>query len=308
MFKKITGILLSALLILPFAGCDRGGETPSPTQDPKPPVFANFVDDFVLLSEAVVSSTLPPIATDGNYPSEVNGEGVLFGDKTVSISVKTDGAGVVVTVDGKTLSFYAENFMGANIVDINKDDNLHELAIYSEGASADPSVAFIRYDGTTLKNITHTYERETFTHTSNNLYGYLDADETDVLPTYGAMWTNQHGYVVTSFQQIGFTSPRLALGYFALENDTWVEYTIPAETEETYTVGNDFKAFFTPMDNPPVDYAHSSFVQNYDFDAMREFKKGQSIKLLGYGEMYSYYTFYVDIDGEKGDLAFWIGD
>lgn len=312
MFKKTAGILLSASLLFTFVGCTpHDGAQSSPSPSPTAPaeqVFTNLTDNFVLLSEAVVPSSLPPVVYDGEYPSEVQGEGVLCGDKTVSITLKTDGSDVNVSVDGKSLSFYAENFMGANIVDLKKGDNLYELAVYSEGPSADPSVAFVRYDGTNLKNIMRTVSHETFSYTSESLDAFLGADADDILPTYGPLWTNQNGIVITPFQQIGFTTPRIALSYYVLENDTWTEHEVPIKADETYTVSNDFKAFFTPMDMPPVDYAHFSLVQNYDLEARREFKKGQTMKLLGYGEMHGYYTFYVDIDGEKGVLAFWTGD
>ena len=49
-------------------------------------------------------------------------------------------------------------------------------------------------------------------------------------------------------------------------------------------------------------------MKEFNFDNMSSFKKGQKIQLIDYGDIYNYYSFYVDIDGEKGVLAFWLGD
>ena len=310
MFKKCTLVILSFLLLFSTAGCglDKSPAAPSAPEKNVPRVFANLEDEYVLLSDAVVESTLPPIAKDGNCPPRVNGEGVLYGDKKSSISVLAETMDATLTVDGVSIPVSLENFLGANIVDLIEGDNFHELALYVDGPSADPSVTFVRFDGKTLTPIINEYKTGSFSYTSAEIYGDFYADEKDVIPTYGAIWTNRKDSIVTSFQQIGFTSPRIALSRFVLSGNTWKEEKLSPKVEGIHEVSETFKTFFTPMENPPVDYGHYSFIQGYDENKMREFKKGDKIEFLGFGEMYGYYTFYIKTGSEKGVLAFWLGD
>ncbi len=309
MFKKCTLALLLIALLVTLAGCGiEKSPNPQTPDEKKPGVFANLEDEYVLLQDAVVESTLPPIASGSNAPAHISGEGVLYGEKKSSISVDTETMDATLTVDGISIPVSLENFLGANIVDLNKDDGFNELALYVDGPSADPSVTFVRFDGKTLKPIENVYEMGSFSYTSPQIYGDFYADEKDVIPTYGAIWTNQKGSIVTSFQSIGFTAPRIALSRFVLSGDAWKEEKLSPKVEGTHEVSETFKTFFTPMDNPPIDYGHYSFTQGYDDNKMREFKKGEKIEFLGYGEMYNYYSFYIKVGNETGVIAFWLGD
>ncbi len=309
MFKKCTLIMLTLALLLSASGCGlEKSPNPAVPDEKTPGVFANLEDEYVLLSDTVVESTLPPVSKTTLNPSRVSGEGVLYGEKKSSISVNAESMDATLTVDGISVSVTLENFLGANIVDLNGGDEFHELALYADGPSADPSVTFVRFDGKTLKPIENVYAFGSYSYTSPQIYGDFHADEADILPTYGAIWTNRKGSIVTSFQGIGFTAPRIALSRFVLTGDAWKEEKLSPNIEGTHEISETFKTFFTPMEYPPVDYGHYSFVQGYDENKMREFKKGDKIEILGYGEMYDYYTFYIKTGSEKGVLAFWLGD
>ena len=310
MFKKCTLAMLSIALLITAPGCgiDKNPAKPAKPVEKTPRVFANLEDEYVLLSDAVIESTLPPIARGGNASDVVSGEGVLYGEKKSSITVNAETMDATLTVDGVSIPVSLENFLGANIVDLNKEDGINELALYVDGPSADPSVTFVHFDGKTLKPIENVYETDSFTYTSPEIYGEFYADETDVVPTYGAIWTNRKGSIVTSFRNIGFTAPRIALSRFHLIGDSWKEETLSPKVEGTHEISETFKTFFTPMENPPVDYGHYSFIEGYDENKMREFKKGEKIEILGYGEMYGFYTFYIKTGNETGVLAFWLGD
>lgn len=269
--------------------------------------FLNLAGTFKPLKEAVVSSPFPELSENCDYPVSILGEGVLCGNIKSKITINAESYEVEVIVNENSTVIYAESFLGADIIDLDTDDNYCEIAIYSAGPSMDPTVDFIRYDGEKLIPISWYDETG---YSSSGIYGYYEADEKDILPTFGAIWTDGNGRIVTSFDNIAFTDKRIALRYMQIKGNEWTETVLDKldPLPQEFIVSEDFDAFFTPCDDAPANYDNDIFMKNFNFDSMSSFKKGQKIKLIDYGRMYNYYSFFVDIDGEKGVLAFWLGD
>lgn len=300
--KKLLSVLALTVLVLSLASC--GGEKADYT-------FGNISEEFVLLSEAYVPSTLPaPYKAGEGFYDEITGKGVLFGDTESEISIKSDdGITVTVTIDGKRINMYAEGLEGAQIVDLDTNDNMNELAIYSAGPSMDPSIHFVRFDGEKASLIYFVESDDdvmkSFVPTS--MYGYHGGTEADTAPTYGAVYTNKQGKILHSMQYIGFTDPRYALSYYQLEGDCLVlKELTPDNLPKDFKTSAPVHAFFTPMDTAPEKYEDPKLFNN--FENPREFGVGTEFKILGYGKCYNYYAFFVEIEGEKGVMTFWTGD
>lgn len=273
--------------------------------------FENIDGEFVPLKDASVTNDFYKISSEmceEGCTDPITYTGKLYNniDSKIVINVISD-VEMSIEIDGKILNVYQEAFTGADIVDLNIDDEYNELVLFANGPSNDPTASFYRYDGDEIIPIYCGDEESGFK--SELIYGYYEADEKDVLPTYGAIWTDQKGRIITSFDNLGFTDERIVFSYFEEDNNSWVQkkldYTV---TDKQYSITQDFDTFFTHQDTEPENYADDKYMCEYNFDNMTKFKKGQKVKLLGYGELYSYYAFYVDVDGKKGVMAFWIGD
>lgn len=300
--KKLLSVLILTFIVLSLASCESGK---------KDYTFANLNEEFVLLSEAVVPSTLPaPYKAGEGFYNEITGKGVLFGDAESEISIKSDdGITITVTIDGKHSNMYAEGLEGAQIVDLDTNDNMHELAIYSAGPSMDPSIHFVRFDGEKVSLIYFLEGDDavmkSFVPTS--MYGYHGGTESDTAPTYGAVYTNKKGKILHSMQYIGFTKPRYALSYYQLEGESLVLKELSADNlPQSFKTSAPVHTFFTPMDTAPEKYEDPKLFNN--FENPREFKEGVEFKILDYGKCYNYYAFFVEIEGEKGVMTFWTGD
>ena len=274
-------------------------------QTQKNQVFENLNEEFVLLKETIVDSPFSTVE-DFTMLKKASSKAVLYDNTPCDIEVEYDGIDLTVKVGGESVTIYAECLCDIKIVDLVEKDNLYEIAVSSDGPSADPSVCFIRYDGSSLTPI---YNKDT-EYDYCNIYGDLTANETDVYPTYGAIWTNKKGTLITSFQNIGFTSPRIALSCLELkDNNTWSEALFKEpEFPVTYTISESFDGFFTPMDEAPKDFDDSEFIFGVPFEERTHFGKGDEITILDFGPLYNYYSLYVDYNGIKGVLAFWLGD
>ena len=211
MFYKIICIFSVVLVV---ASCSKKAEVVDTDN-----VFCNIDDEFVVLSDAVVEDGFSEFFEDYEYPKEISGKGKLYGERVSDIAIVTDGYDTQIIVDGMNYEIYCESMYGANIVDLNINDGFYEIAIYSEGASADPTVDFLRFDGKEIIPIT--YYNEKWDYEGSGIYGYFGAGEADVLPTYGAVWTNKKGTIITPFQNIGFTDKRIALSCFKLVGNEW---------------------------------------------------------------------------------------
>ena len=271
-------------------------------------VFQNIDEEFVLLKDTVIVDSFSEFFDDYEYPKSVSGKGILYGDRMSDIAIVTNGYDAKVIIDGMSAEIYCESMYGANIVDLDSDDGFFELALYSEGASADPTVDFIRFDGKEIEPIT--YYNEEWDYESSGIYGYFEADETDVLSTYGAIWTNRDGTIITSFQNVGFTDKRIALSCFKLSGNEWElkDLTDTIDLSQKYVISEDFAAFFTPLQKVPVSFESEQYLHDFDFEKQINFEKGQEIEIIDFGELYDYYGFYVKSGGEKGVVAFWTGD
>jgi hypothetical protein len=206
---------------------------------------------------------------------------------------------VRITVDDSSIDLYCESLESVCMVDLNTNDNFYELALYSTGPSMDPSIDFLHYDGVDIIPVTYDLE--------SGLYGDVNADIDDVYPTFGPLWTDKKGRIITSLDNAAFTHTRIAFAYYVLDNHTFKKYDIEGiKLPYDSVISNDFTAYFTPCENEPDYFENYNYINNSD--KVREFKKGQSVQIISYGKMYQYYAFYVNIDGEKGVLAYFLGD
>lgn len=315
--KKISILIIALILSCTMTGCIKNtpaGNDANTANDNKNAitqeqdgVFINLDNSFKPLKDWVIPSDISFFDEYCEYPVKISGNGILCNNNKSEIIISATGSEATINVDTSSLTIYCENFLGADIVDLDTTDSFYELALYSNGPSMDPTIDFIRYDGKNLIPIQ--WHSEEYDYSSSGIYGYSQANNDDILPTYGALWANGKGTVLTSFDNIGFTSKRIALRAIELDENSWVEKECEQPTlPYNFTISNDFDAFFTPRETPPEDYDDVEFMKEYNFENMSSFKKGQNITLIDYGPMGGYYAFYVDIDGEKGVLAFWVGD
>jgi len=301
--KKFLAVLVLAVLVLTLVSC--GGEKADYT-------FENINEEFVLLSEAVVPSTLPvPYKTDEGFYEEITGKGVLFGDKESEITLKsTDGMSVNLVIDNAQCILFAEGLEGAQIVDIDTSDNFHELAIYSAGPSMDPTINFIRYDGEKITPLHFLNEADMMTsYVPTSMYGYHAGTEDVAEPTYGAVYTNKKGKLLNSMQYTGFSAPKFALSYYELKGESFEEKVLSKDNlplPVTVKASGNFHAFFTPMETAPESFEDPALFNN--FENPEEIAKDTEIKILDYGKCYNYYAFFVEFEGKTGVITFWTGD
>lgn len=274
-------------------------------------VFENLTQKYVPLKKAVIDSDFPEPDLECHYPMRLQTKAELLKGTISQISIDAPGTvnyeeRVYVDIDGHKTELWLDSFEGADVVDLDITDNLQEIALYANGPSDDPSVTFIRYDG----NEIHFIQEDDMYFTE--FYGYFDADEKDILPTYGAIWVNQKGRMITSFQNIGFTDKRIALGGYEIGDDgiaRTVKFNKLENLPRKYKMSGDFQGFFTPQNTKPQNMNDESFYLGYNMDNMTKFKKGEDIEIIDYEASDSgYYSFYVCIDGQKGVLNFWTGD
>ena len=298
--KKVLALLILTVLVLSLASCK---------EDKPVYTFCNLEEDFVLLSEAVVSSTLPePRKTDEEFYKEITGKGVLFGDTESEISiVSVDGITAELTIDGVNLSFYAEGLEGAQIVDINANDNMHELAIYSAGPSMDPTINFMHFDGEKITPLSFIDENQIMSYVPYSMYGYHGGTENDAAPTYGAVYTNKQGKILHSMQYTGFADPRFALSYYELEGDTLKRKELSLDNPPVhFKIRDEIPVYFTPMEAAPESFENPILFNN--FENPKVLQPGTEFTILDFGKCYNYYAFFIELDGETGVITFWTGD
>ena len=304
MKKRSTSIISFIICLVMLTACG-GRNTGNVTEKPESS-FLNLGAQFVPMNDALADEPFEALGDDYNGRT-YRADAVLYGDKKGNITVEFEGNDAYISLYGAKYKASIEAPLAINIVDLDTSDEYRELAIWTEGPSADPGVDFFRFNGKEVVPLNF-YNSE-YDYTSSNIYGFLDADKDDILPTYGAIWTDGKGRVVTSFQNVGFIEKRVALSCFELDGDRWVEKELePTGLIGEHTVAGDFKAFFTPSDNSPLDLNNIKYFQNFDPKYVKEFKKGEKIKIIDYAPLYSYYTFYIEYQGERGVIAFWLGD
>lgn len=303
--KKILSFLMIIFIGFTFIGCGNKTEQAIESEQVNEvktvsvKTFENFDGEFVPLKSAVINTSFIKEEKDDNL-FIYSGEGIFYDGIMSKIKVEElDGMTVRITVDSSSLDLYCESLESVCMVDLNTNDNLRELVLYSTGPSMDPTIDFLHYDGNSIIPVTY--------DSVSGLYGDINADGEDVYPTFGPLWTDKNGKIVTSLDNAAFTHTRIAFSYYVLENHTFKKYDtdgikLPYES----VISKDFTAYFTPCENEPDYYENYSYIN--DSDKTKDFKKSQSVKIIGHGKMYNYYAFYVDIAGEKGVLAYFLGD
>ncbi len=273
--------------------------------------FENIDDNYIPLKEAVLESDFPEPSMDFNYPIKISCEAELQKGIKSKIELETvDEFTVKINIDGNEAERYMESFEGADIADLNVNDDYLELLLYADGPSMDPSVTIVRYDGETPR-VLEIYNEE-YDYYNSEFYGYFDGGREDYMPTYGAIWVNQRGRFITSFQNAGFLDKRYAMGCFEIAEDNTVNKLQFEKVDSLlgkHTVLAECNVFFNSIDFPFEEYDEHSALINYNFEETGiTLKKGREIEIIDYTELFGYYAFYVDIDGKKGVLTFWLGD
>ncbi len=307
MTKKISLIMVFVLCITLLTACGSGGDGVKKEEETqKESAFLNLGPEFVIMKDAVVAEPFDEVGDNYDGRTYV-ADDVLYKDEKGNLAVEFRGYDTYIFLYGRHYKTSIESPLAINIVDLDKNDDYRELAIWSEGPSGDPGADFFRFDGS--KVVPLTFYNEEYDYESSKIYGYFDADEDDVGPTYGAMWTDGEGRVVTPFQIAGFIEKRVALSCFELDGNQWrvKELDVPELIGE-HTVSQDFSAFYTQSDDCPSDLGDSIYFRNFDPQYAKEFKKGEKIEIIDYAPIYSYYMFYVEYQGERGVIAFWLGD
>ena len=305
LMKKMLSFLMIINIIFTFAACSNKNTSTETFEEKKEiksvkvKTFANFDGEFMPLKSSIINSSFVKEEKDNNL-NVYKAEGVFYSGVKSKIKVEEiDGMNVRITIDNSTIDLYCESLESICMVDLNVNDGLNELALYSTGPSMDPTIDFLHYDGKNIIPVTY--------DSMSGLYGDINADGDDVYPTFGPLWTDKNGKIVTSFDNAAFAHDRILFSYYTLENHTFKKgYADGIKLPYNSVISKDFTAYFTPCDREPDYYENYSYIN--DHNKQREFKKGQQIQIINYGKMYNYYAFYVNIDGEKGILAYFLGD
>ena len=268
-------------------------------------VFENINEEFVPLQDTIVDTIVGK--TSSYQGREFSVKTVLYKEDEVDVSIKYSEYKAFLTVDGKTIEVTAESPVSAHVVDLAEDDDFYEIAIQDEGPSCDPTISFFRYDGSRIIPITCTYEGG---YVSEGVYGWIEGEPTDVEPTYGTVWTNRKGRIINSMQNIGFVNKRIAVSCYDISGSEWVESRLDIYNclDKEFEISENIDVFYTPSANKPRNYTDTAYTNNFDFEKMVTFEKGEKIKILDIGEFYSHYGLFVEYKGEKAVVVFWIGD
>jgi quercetin dioxygenase-like cupin family protein len=252
LMKKILSFFMIIFITFTLVACkDKNVPTDKTEEikeikDVKVKTFENFDGEFVPLKSTVINTSFIKVKNDNDLCT-YNGLGVFYDDVKSEIKVEElDGMTVRITVDDSSIDLYCESLESVCMVDLNTNDNFYELALYSTGPSMDPSIDFLHYDGVDIIPVTYDLE--------SGLYGDVNADIDDVYPTFGPLWTDKKGRIITSLDNAAFTHTRIAFVYYVLDNHTFKKYDIEGiKLPYDSIISNDFTAYFTPCENEP-DY------------------------------------------------------
>lgn len=302
MKRTVVGLLLVLFVLMQISACT------VVENDTDKITFENLDGYFVPLEDAVIESGFGEPDEEYNYPMDLKTKANLYDDvvSEVSVYIAASWDEVKISADGVLYTEFMENAYGADIVDIDADDRYKEIAVYSDGPSLDPSVRFFRFDGKEI--IPLTAQDGELGFYDNEIYGYYDADEDDVYPTYGAIWTDCDGRIVNSFGNVGFTKERIAYRYYVLDGNTFkkVDIKSPYDEEKEYIVDEEITAYFVPLaEKPDKDFNIVTVYQFADEQKLR-FNEGDTIQFYNC-EAFNY-PYYVKVGGVKGILYFWMGD
>jgi len=247
------------------------------------------LDNFFDLKECIVEYDFIIEKEYDDFSLNAEGKYDLNEDSKVDlIEIKLLGREEsTIRINDSEVSIYTDHPFDVYLVDFLKDDGFIELALYDDGPSADPVTTFYRYDG---KNISEL----------GALYTDIKmGDPNKVLIDGGG-----------SFIEIGglakFISPQIIKGFYTLEDNQFIynplDYSKYINREYTITTG--FKAFFVE-ENLRNDLTSQDIEFIWDQEVMREFNKGDTIKLIVHDEFW----YGIELqDGTTGILYFWIGD
>lgn len=190
------------------------------------------------------------------------------------------------------ISIDSETPSNVYLVDLIKDDDFVELAIYDDGPSGDPKTTFYRYDG---KGIHELGTFETDINVEDSVYEY-----------YGNVLTDGKGNFIPPSCIVKFTSPNIIKGYYSIEDDKFKYHAVDYRKDfaADYSVAMDFEAFFIEHDlGPGFNKQRIEFI--WDPEKTVKFKKDEKMKIITIDEFW----YGIELqDGTTGILYFWIGD
>ncbi|NLL71271.1 MAG: hypothetical protein GX238_09095 [Epulopiscium sp.] len=214
----------------------------------------------------------------GEY--DMNGDGK---EDIINALLKADyQKGSYIEVNDKKLTIDYCNPSGEiNMIDLDNRDDYTEIAIFDEGASADPTLMFYRYDG-------------------NEVYFVGSIDEDALM--------DGHGKFISSFHLSRYFNPQFYSAWGEFKNNQYVltNHDVKQYIGKTFEVSG--TGFFEPLNKMPENY--QEYI-TWDGDIIREFNKTK-VKIL---DIYineldpTLNWFFVELpNGEKGLLYFWLGD
>lgn len=215
---------------------------------------------------------------EGSY--DLNGDGE---EEKINAVLKANyEEGNYIEVNGTKVTLYPCNPSGEiQIIDLDGSDCYAEIAIFDDGPSGDPSIAFFRYDGKELNSI-----------------GSIDRN---------ALMDGK-GKFISWFHLANNFKPQFYSAWGEFKDNQYVitNHDVEQNIGKTYEVNG--SGFFVPLDKNPENFFEYAV---WDMETQREFK-ATKIKLLDIHFNTDDRTlnwFYVELpDGERGLLYFWIGD
>lgn len=211
---------------------------------------------------------------------DLNGDGEADSINAVLKANYEDGT--YIEVNGIKVTLNPCNPSGEmRIIDLDSKDNNVEVAIFDDGPSGDPTLAFFRYDG-----------KELYSIGSIDRYALMDGQ----------------GKFISWFHLTNYFKPQFFSAWGEFKNNKYVITNHDVEQYIGKTYELDGTGFFVPLDKNPENFFDHAI---WDLETMREFK-ATKIKLLDVHISPDDRTlnwFYVELpDGERGLLYFWIGD
>ncbi len=258
-------------------GSSQSGNAGNSSAAAKTPINASAsnqlgLDSFYTIKDAVAKTFYEKVPTDtkkfdvtGSYDLNSDGKADNF---KLAFKDEVDGGGKsILSVGGKSTQLSLHQLAGVYVVDLDKSDNMKELAVVNYGLDVYIETYFYRYDGSNLT-------------LSGNIQGGFLSDPG--IPGYNVtaynndLKTDGKGRVIPQFGVMQYTSPQIMENTYELKNNSLKSISLDLSNtlNKEYTISQDIKPYFEQVNPVP-----SGYMLKYDDSSIISLKKGQKITI-----------------------------
>lgn len=302
--KRILIPYLFVLGLLVLIGCgpkrvDTGSDNENSILDLDQTTLSLDIESFYNLKEHIIQNDLKieqTVGANGDFILNIDGGYDLNDNGKIDvIEVRLVGRQKsIIRINENEITIDCDHPFNFYLVDLVKDDQFIEIAIYDDGPSGDPKTTFYRYDGNRIYEI-GTFDTDISAEDSMHSY-------------YGNVMTDGKGNFIPPNNIAKFISPNIVNGYYSLEDNRFIYHSIDysEDAAENYIFTTDIDAFFIERDMED-DFSDQYIELLWDDEKAIKFEKGEEIKILAMDEELSWYGVQLS-DGTIGILYFWMGD